>query len=359
VNKLRSTTEAFAALVGGADALTTRGFDEAIGASDAFARRIARNTQTILNEESHLTHVADPAGGSYYVETLTDQLARAGWAQLQAIEARGGMDKVLLSGALGAEIAETARSRAAAIAKRSAPITGVSEFANLNEAALERAPLGTARSAETAPAVSARVSAALTQLTAAAPKRCIAAAIDAAGSGAGLAAISGALDRGAGALRLPAALPLRRHAEPFEALRARSDRHAAASGHAPSVFLCNLGAIAQHKPRAAFASGFLNAGGVRVLDNDGFASPEAARDAFKASGARWAVICGSDEQYAEQAERVAGLLREAGAKEILLAGRPGEREAAYQKAGISAFIYLGLDVISTLGQLFDRNGVAP
>ena len=103
VNLLRTTTEAFAAMVGGADALTTRGFDAALGRSDEFARRIARNAQVILNEEAHVTHVADAAGGSYYVESLTDQLARARWQSLQEGAGRSSMAAALGPGAIAQE----------------------------------------------------------------------------------------------------------------------------------------------------------------------------------------------------------------------------------------------------------------
>ena len=95
VNILRTTTETFAAMVGGADSLTTRGFDELLGVSDSFARRIARNVQTILNEEAHVTHVADAGGGSYYIDALTDGLARGAWELFQGIEQGGGMASAL------------------------------------------------------------------------------------------------------------------------------------------------------------------------------------------------------------------------------------------------------------------------
>ncbi|HEX2678320.1 MAG TPA: methylmalonyl-CoA mutase family protein, partial [Polyangiales bacterium] len=303
VNMLRSTTEAFSAMVGGADSLTTRGFDEALGESDAFAQRIARNMQVVLNEEAHVTRVADPSGGSYYVESLTDSLAREGWKVFQSIEAEGGMAKALLAGSIAKQIAEVADKRTAAIRKRSAALTGVSEFANLGEEPVVRK----ARAAKA---------------------------------------------------QRPGALPVRRQAEPFEQLRDRADAHAKKSGKRPSVFLANLGAIPQHKARSTFSTGFLNAGGVAALDNDGFATPEAVADAFAASGASFAILCGSDDQYVEWVPKVAPLLQAKGVKEILLAGRPGDHEAAFKAAGVSTFIFMGADVVATLSGLLDRMGVA-
>jgi methylmalonyl-CoA mutase len=295
VNMLRSTTEAFAAMVGGADAVTTRGFDEAIGVSDGFARRIGRNVQIILNEEANVTHVADAAGGSYYVETLTDELARSAWTRFQDVERRGGMAELLTSGALAHELAVTAAARAQAVAKRQQPLTGISEFANVTEEPVVRpAPPARKASAIAKPADAAQ--AALAQLKAAKDPQRIAAAIAAATAGAPLAELTRAL---AGDAAKPArceALPVRRQAEAFEALRTRADRQQQSSGARPSAFLCNLGPIPKHKTRASFAASFLQAGGIVPLDNDGFADVDAAVEAFAKSGAGAAVICGSDEQ---------------------------------------------------------------
>lgn len=135
VNMLRTTVAAFAAGVGGADAVTVLPFDTPLGKPDAVARRIARNTSQLLIDESHVAHVADPAGGSYAVEKLTDDLAKAGWAVLGRIEDGPGLE-----GALDDEIAETVAKREAEIARRKRPITGVTEFPNLAEVLPERAP---------------------------------------------------------------------------------------------------------------------------------------------------------------------------------------------------------------------------
>ena len=359
VNLLRTTTEAFAAMVGGADALTTRGFDELIGPSDSFARRIARNTQVILNEEAHVTQVADAAGGSYYIESLTDGLAREAWKLFQGLEQKKGMSEALRSGAVAAEIAELASKRDAQLAKRGLAITGVSEFAQLGEEPVVRpAAAAPALSQAAAAPRSAEVDAALQRLGAAQPQQRVAAAVAAARAGASLLDLTTALAAGSEPARIEP-LPLRRHARAFEALRSRSERHAADSGKAPQVFLCNLGAIAQHKARAGFSSGFFHAGGVRVLDNDGFATADAALEAFAVAGTPVAVICGSDDQYPEWLPSLAPKLRERGAREVVLAGRPGEHEARFREAGVSQFIYLGVDVVATLSHLLDRLGVKP
>ncbi|MGG7614009.1 methylmalonyl-CoA mutase family protein, partial [Streptomyces sp. ZG43] len=138
VNMLRTTVAALGAGVGGADAVTVLPFDQELGVPDAFARRIARNTSTILIEESHLARVTDPAGGSYYVESLTDQVAEAAWAFFQEIERAGGQAKALRAGLVGERLAATWAERSAKLARRKEPVTGVSEFPNLAEKLPER-----------------------------------------------------------------------------------------------------------------------------------------------------------------------------------------------------------------------------
>lgn len=356
VNMLRTTTEAFAAMVGGADSVTTRGFDAALGRSDSFARRIARNAQAILNEEAHVTHVADAAGGSFYVEALTDQLARAAWAELQAIERQGGMANALATGHVAKAIETTARARLQAVAKRSAPLTGVSEFANLNEEPVHREPVGE-RALVDAPLPSEPAQHAIEQLRAAEPGQRFAAAIHAALKGASVDEITRALAVGTLALQ-QAALPVRRPAEAFEALRDRIERHVASGKAAPKAFLCNLGEIPKHKARASYATGFLNAGGVQALDNDGFANAQAAVEAFAASGTSLVVICGSDDQYPEWIPGLVPQLHARGARQIIVAGRPGDRQASDEQAGVTGFIFMGTDVVTSLQNLLDAMGVA-
>lgn len=140
VNMLRTTVAAFAAGVGGADSVTVLPFDTALGRPDAFARRIARNTSSLLMSESHVARVTDPAGGSYAVEKLTDDLAHAGWAELGRIEESGGIAAALDDDSLQARIDETAAERESQISRRERPLTGVTEFPNLDEVLPEREP---------------------------------------------------------------------------------------------------------------------------------------------------------------------------------------------------------------------------
>lgn len=140
VNMLRTTVAAFAAGAGGADAVTVLPFDSPLGVPDAFGRRIARNTSSLLIHESHVARVTDPAGGAYAVERLTDDLAVAAWAELERIEEAGGIEAALADGSLRGRIDEVVAERDAQIARRKRPITGLSEFPNLAETLPAREP---------------------------------------------------------------------------------------------------------------------------------------------------------------------------------------------------------------------------
>lgn len=301
VNMLRTTVACLAAGVGGADAVSVQPFDSAVGLSDAFARRIARNTQAILLEESHLARVVDPAGGSWYVEQLTDELAHAAWAWFQEIERAGGQRAALGSGLVRERVAATWAERSVALAKRREPITGVSEFPNLDEQPLVRRP---------APA----------------------------GPGGGL--------------------PRVRRAEAYEALRARSDARLAATGARPALFLASLGTASAHTARTTFAANLFQAGGIATTAVETAVAepgaPARVAEAFAASGARVACLCSSDQLYGEHAEAVAAALKAAGARRVLLAGRPGEQREAYERAGVDGFVFAGGDAVAVLSSLLDE-----
>jgi methylmalonyl-CoA mutase len=133
VNLLRVTSQVFAAVCGGAETITTQPFDAAVGQPGDLGRRMALNTHTILREESHLHHVADPAGGSWYVERLTDDLAAAGWDAFRAIEADGGMRRAFTGGAVAEQLSGSLAAARRDLATRKRPVTGVSTWPNLNE----------------------------------------------------------------------------------------------------------------------------------------------------------------------------------------------------------------------------------
>ncbi len=366
VNMLRATVEGFVGATGGADAVTLTGFDEALGLPDELGRRIARNTQIILNEESHLDHVVDPAGGSWYVETLTDELAKRAWAEFQRIERDGGMAALLTSGAIAREVAASAAGIGKEVAKRKRAVTGVSSFAHIGEAPVERpdaAALTAREAAATRLAEASGLDEALEPVRALfarnkdalvghGPGEITEHAIEAVSAGASFGALAALLAEGGTPLEAPAVVPVREAAD-FEALRDASDAALAADGKRPQIFLANIGPIPKHKARAMFAQNFFAAGGIEPLGNDGFADAAGAAAAFAESGAPLAVICSSDELYIEHVPAVAGALKKQGAKKVLVAGRAGDAEEAWRAAGVDDFIYLGCDVHGTLCSLLE------
>lgn len=311
VNLLRGTIAAFSAGVGGADSIGVQPFTAALGLPDGFARRIARNTQLILLEEANLWRVADPAAGAGGFEALTQALCEQGWRKFQDLEAESSGDITGIVGALAnghiqKGLARERGARAKAIATRREPITGTSEFPNLSEASV----------------------------SVLAPPPAPAPGSDATGD----------------AITVEA-LPSIRLAEPFEALRASADI-ATAAGERPKAFLATLGPIAGFTARSGFARNLFEAGGIAAPSGDGFARAgttdlDALVAAFRASGAKLACLCGSDEAYATEAIPAATALTAAGAT-VWLAGRPGEQEAALNEAGVTNFIFAGGDAIAVL-----------
>ncbi|MGW0508370.1 methylmalonyl-CoA mutase family protein [Streptomyces olivaceoviridis] len=231
VNMLRTTVATLAAGVGGADSVTVLPFDHALGLPDAFARRIARNTSSILIEESHLARVVDPAGGSWYVERLTAELAEAAWQFFRSIERDGGQAAVLRSGRLRTDLATTWAERSKRLAKRREPITGVSEFPLLAEKPVDRAPAPEPPSG---------------------------------------------------------GLPRVRRDEAYEELRARSDAHLAATGARPRIFLATIGSAAEYTARSSFAANLFQAGGIEPVTGGRFEDSGATEAVLCSSDALYA-----------------------------------------------------------------------
>ncbi len=298
-NILRTTIACAGAVIGGADSIVVLPFTVALGKPDRFARRIARNVQIVLQEESNLGRVADPAGGSWYVEKLTDDVAQAAWKVFQDIEGKGGMAAALASGQVQDMIAATAAARDKAIATGRMELTGVSAFPLLGDDGVTVEPWPAPKGGSKALAVTVKP------------------------------------------------LQPRRLAQPFEELRDQADA-ARAAGKEPKVFLASLGEIVQHNVRSTWVQNYLASGGIASLKSDGYASAEEAAAAFKASGAAVACICSSDAVYAEKAEATAKALKAAGAKTVLMAGRPGDKEAAFKAAGVDQFLFAGGDAVVTL-----------
>jgi methylmalonyl-CoA mutase len=300
-NILRTTIACTGAALGGADAIVVLPFTFALGKPDAFARRVARNIQIVCQEESHLGRVADPAGGSWYVENLSEEMARKAWALFQDIEARGGMFAALKSGYIQDTIAKTAEARAKDIATMRQELTGVNAFPLLGDDGVHAEPWP----AHTVPSGKAAVEV--------------------------------------------SALKPHRLGEAFEALRDAADAHGGFK-----LFIASMGEIVDHNVRTTWSKNYLAAGGITALISDGYKTPEEAAEAFKASGVSAACICSSDAVNAQLGEPTARALKTAGATFVLMAGRPGENEAALKAAGVNQFLFAGADAVATLKGLQER-----
>jgi len=312
VNILRAAIAVSAAALGGADAITVLPFTIARGLPEHFARRVARNTQLILIEEAHLANVADPAAGSGAVEDLTDQICQKAWALFRDIEAAGGVAAALENGLIQRQVAAVRGKRQTALALRRDALTGVSIFPNLHEATVA---VGAGADQKNSP-----------------PRR-----------GRSEAFVFPPLS----AIRL---------AEPFEALRDASDRVLAATGARPGILLANLGSPAESNARATFAKNFFEAGGIEPVGSENL-DVTALAAAYKAAGTALVCLCSTDKVYDKQAPAAAGALKAAGARHIYLAGRPGDREAAWRTAGVQSFIYEGCDALATLKNAYDILGI--
>jgi methylmalonyl-CoA mutase len=308
VNMLRTTIAVTSAGVGGANAISALPFTIALGLPDAFARRVARNMQLVLLEESNLYRVTDPAAGAGGIEAMTTEMAKIAWTLLQEIEAAGGAAIAIEQGFVQKKVAATRAERLKAVARRRDSLTGVSDYPDLRELPVKVLDV---------PRVSVPP--------------------------------------------MPASitfegLPPMRLAEPFEALRDASDRILTKTGTRPKVFLVSLGKLSDFTARATFAKNFYEAGGIEAVTNDGFKSQADMVAAFKAAGAKLACLCSSDKVYESEAAGAAKTLAASGAV-VHLAGRPDANEQRLRQAGVTDFIYMGCDALSTLQAAHDSLGV--
>ncbi|MBK8176247.1 MAG: methylmalonyl-CoA mutase small subunit [Rhodospirillales bacterium] len=348
VNMLRTTVACFAAAVAGADSITVQPFGAALGLADELGRRIARNTQVILAEESNLAKVIDPAGGSWYVESRTDDLAQAAWAEFQAIEKAGGMASVIADGSFAGKIAAAFAEREVALSKRRDPLTGVSEFPNILEAPLDLAVADAATALKSAcerlPKARADGEGAAKALAGAKPGAITTAAVLAASAGATIGQMAEAMK---GETTSVDPLPHHRLAERFEALRDAADAFKQKTGSLPKIFLANLGSVAQHTGRATFAKNFFEVAGIEAIGNAGFGDVESCVAAFKDSGATIAILCSADPVYETMAVPTAEALKASGCAFLFLAGNPGDKRQTYAAAGVDDFIFMGGDLLKT------------
>ncbi|UTW54104.1 methylmalonyl-CoA mutase family protein [Kordiimonas sp. SCSIO 12610] len=306
VNILRATSACFAAGVGGADRISILPHDSLIGMSSRFARRIARNVQIILQEESSLAVVADPAAGSFAFETLTTDLSEKAWEYFQKIEKSGDVKSAIVNNTIQSDIEAEWQERMKNIAKRKDAITGVSEFPDIHEKPIDN-------TGDTPDFIE--------------------------------------IVADAGEETTP--LPFHRLSESFEYLRSLSDAELESTDKRPQIFLANLGSVAAHTARATFAKNFFEAGGIEALSNAGFSNTADLGASYIESRAKAAVICGSDADYEALGAEVAKALKAAGCEYLYLAGKPANMDEL-RGAGVDDFIFLGCDVLGTLEDLMKK-----
>ena len=314
VNMLRVTTEACSAVLGGVDSLHISPYNEVCGASDEIAQRIARNVHTLLAEEFHFTDTSDPAGGSWYVEKLTDDFARRAWKLFQEIEALGGYAAALRAGMPQKLVTAAAADKDDAVGKRRMGLIGTNLFPNLRE----KPPVVKTSEAGAA------------------------------------AAVAGATD-----CEKIATVKARRAAEGFEELRRASDGLAQRTGARPKVFVAKIGPVKQHKARADFTAGFFAVGGFELAGKEAFDSAEAAAKAAVASGAPIVVLCSTDETYPELVPAFGTALKTAKPDvAFVLAGLPTEAAtvATFRAAGVDEFIHVRANVREVLAKFLKKIG---
>lgn len=362
VNLLRATTQAMSAVLGGADSLHVARFDEMDSVPDEFGRRIARNVQLLLAHECRFDQVADPAGGSWYVEKLTADLARAAWGRLQEVEQEGGVLAALRLGVVQERIAAVAQTRRGELATRRRIVVGTNEYANPREQVreprcIDHPTLQARRAAEVVrqrtgsddgPAVLEK----LGDMLESNPAELFAHMEAAAGHGATLGELTSILRHEDAADPPVAAIPLRRDAAPFEELRGRVEAARERAPRSGRVLCVCLGDVARYMPRLDFTRRFFESGGCEVLAEGFHATAAAAAEAATAADAATCVLVGLDETYADLAVPTAKALAALDPPpRVVLAGAPGDRESELRAAGVTEFINLRSDALDLLGRL--------
>lgn len=306
VNLLRSQTEAMSAALAGVDSITVTPFDMPYKTPDEFSERIARNQQLLLKEESHLDKVVDPAGGSYYVETLTVSIAQEAWKLFLDVEEKGGFVACVNAGEIQAAVNASSVKRHQDMARRKEILLGTNQFPNFNEFAAEKIE----------------------------KTGCCAEGKHESACG---CAAEGVAEK---------ALCSERQASDFEALRLATEH----ASNRPKAFMLTIGNLAMRLARAQFSSNFFGCAGYEILDNIGFQSVQEGIDAAMEKGADIVVLCSSDDEYAQFAPEAFKLL--AGRAEFVVAGAPACTDDL-KALGIENFINVRSNVLETL-QEFNR-----
>lgn len=348
VNLLRVTTEALSAVIGGCNSLHIAPFDEVEGSPDEFSRRIARNIHPLLAEEFAFTQVTDPAGGSWFVEKLTDEFARKAWSLFQEIESRGGFAAALRSGWPQELVTKAVAEKNEAVGKRRLALVGTNLFPKLKETPLAHRAHDQVADVDR----KTRHDFAIPPPSATTAWRVrFQAAIAAAKRGATISQLARISRTSAASECAITTVAPWRAAASFETLRAAATAVTERTGKKLRVFLAKMGPVAQHKARADFAAGFFAVGGFEVIAKQNFESPSAAAEAAAASGAGVVVLCSTDETYPTLVPSfAAGVKALAPEAAVVLAGLPSDPAlvTTFRLAGIDEFIHVRANVSEML-----------
>ena len=305
VNMLRTQTEAMSAAIAGVESIAVTPYDSVYETPTDFAQRIAKNQQLILKHESHLDKVADPAGGSYYVESLTASIAAEAWKLFLAVEEEGGFYKAVKEGRVQAAVEESGNSRRTALATRKEVLLGTNQYPNFLELSDGK------RAVEQGCSCGCKCH---------------------------------------GEHSKDNVLAIKRLGEEFEQLRLRTEE----SGRRPKAFMLTIGNLAMRQARAQFSCNFLATAGYEVIDNLGFKSVEEGVAAAVEANADIVVLCSSDEEYATYA--IPAFEAVAGKALFIVAGAP-PCMPELQAAGIENFIHVRVNVLETLKALNTKLGI--
>ncbi|WP_286726062.1 methylmalonyl-CoA mutase family protein [Alistipes sp. UBA1686] len=298
VNMLRGTTEAMSATIAGVHSLEVTPFDTSFENPTEFSKRIARNVELLLKNESHFDQVVDPAGGSYYVENLTQSIAAEAWKLFLEIEEKGGYTEAYKAGLIVERIKASAAAKDKNIATRRQTLLGANQYPNFTEVA-----------------------------------------------GKEITAESVTRKQAEGNVLVPY-----RGAMAFEEMRLHVDR----SGKEPKAFMLTCGNLGMARARSQFSCNFFACAGIKVIDNTYFKSVEEGAKAALESKAQIVVVCASDDDYAEAAPKVKELL---GGKAILVVAGAPACAPELEAQGITNFINVKSNVLETLKFYLKEMGI--
>ena len=298
VNMLRGTTEAMSATIAGVHSLEVTPFDTSFENPTEFSKRIARNVELLLKNESHFDQVVDPAGGSYYVENLTQSIAAEAWKLFLEFEQKGGYTEAYKAGLIVERIKASAAAKDKNIATRRQTLLGANQYPNFTEVA-----------------------------------------------GKEITAESVTRKQAEGNVLVPY-----RGAMAFEEMRLQVDR----SGKEPKAFMLTCGNLGMARARSQFSCNFFACAGIKVIDNTYFKSIEEGAKAALESKAQIVVVCASDDDYAEAAPKVKELL---GGKAILVVAGAPACAPELEAQGITNFINVKSNVLETLKFYLKEMGI--